>query len=44
VIDPDILAAIDARAKELAAQAPPFTTEQAVLLHSLFARHCVVEV
>ena len=36
-IDPEKLGAIRARAREMAAQAPPLTTEQIVTLRMIFA-------
>ncbi|WP_156431448.1 hypothetical protein [Mycobacterium sp. GA-1199] len=39
MMDAEIVAAIRARAKELADAAPPLTTEQAALLISLVRRH-----
>ena len=37
------LADIFARAEELAAEAPTLTTEQALMLRSVFARHADIE-
>lgn len=38
-MDADVIAAIRSRAQELAADAPPLTSEQAHLLVSLFSKY-----